>query len=236
MIYDRDNLPRGSIDDVKGIIAAEWRANDQETQMRAVEQFKDCFKNNLDERFAKTLRNYSCFLNQDGQHVFHFSEWTSETLIDNFVCRKDHLFSTSQFEQRLAVTSLWKNVYYPYQSHHEKGKLIQNTGLVVFVKQYFQQAEQTKQWIDMILQTLLTEGDHEGLIQNTYYLNKDGTALLNYARWENETSYNKFLEHPIAETKSNWERIQNFKGWIKEKGVIRRHKQFVNIYHNEAIQ
>ncbi|MER3472403.1 MAG: hypothetical protein C4330_14090 [Chitinophagaceae bacterium] len=85
----------------------------------------------------------------------------------------------------------------------------------------------------MILETLNKEGDHEGLIQNTYYLNENETALLNYALWENEESYNKFLQHPFAQTKSNWEQIQSFQGCLAEKVAIRRHNSFVNIYNNE---
>jgi DNA-binding PadR family transcriptional regulator len=88
----------------------------------------------------------------------------------------------------------------------------------------------------MILDTLTKERDHEGLIQNTYYLNENGTALLSYALWETEESYNQFLQHPFTQTKNDWEQIQNFKGWMQEKGVIRRHTQFVSIYQNQILQ
>jgi hypothetical protein len=186
----------------------------------------------LSEKPISGLRNYSCFLNQDGKHIFHFSEWTDEASLKNFAHFKDHLFSTSQFDQRLKVASLWKNVFYPYKSHKENGKAVQDTSLIVFVKQYFKEQGQAREWIDLILETLQKDGHHEGLNQNTYYLNSEQTVLLNYALWENEESYNRFLQHPFAQTKSNWEKIQNYNGWIKEKGVIRRHDQFVNIYPN----
>jgi len=233
MISNWNELPLGSPTEIKGIVTAEWQAGNPETQMKAVQEFKDRFKKCIKELPIHGLKNYCCFLNENGKHIFHFSEWTDEASLKNFVHHRDHLFSTSQFEQRLPVAALWKNVYYPYKSHQEKGKQIQNTGLVVFVKQYFKVQGEAKHWIDMILETLTKEGDHEGLIQNTYYLNENETALLNYALWENEESYNKFLQHPFAQTKSNWEQIQSFQGWLAEKGAIRRHNSFVNIYNNE---
>ena len=164
----------------------------------------------------------------DGQHIFHFSEWRDETSLDRFVV-EDRLFNTAQLEQRLAVTSLSKNIYYPYASHKVTGKLIQHTGLVVFVKQYFLQQGGAKQWIDQIGDALRKEGVPEGLIQNNYYINQEGTALLNYVLWENETSYDAFLQSSFPEMKKDEEGIQNAKGWLPEKAVVRRHRNFLNI-------
>lgn len=230
MISHWKELPTGDTHTVKGILAAEWKAADEETQTKVIEEFKKTFKDECLGRPAiARLKNYSCFLNQDRHHIFHFSEWMDEDTLDNFV-RNDQLFSASRFQQTLLVTSLWKNVYYPYQSHKESGKTIADTGLIVFVKQYFQKQGEAKAWIDSILETLRKEGKHEGLIQNTYYVNKDGTALLNYALWKDEASYNAFLQHSVPETKEDWEGIRNFNGWLSEKGVIRRHDQFINIY------
>jgi hypothetical protein len=230
MISDWKELPTGDTEQVKAIIAAEWKAPDRETQSMAVHEFKDRFqKNHLKEVSNAGLKNYSCFLNRDGEHIFHFSEWENEVSVESLIC-KDWLLSGSQLQGKLSVTSLWKNLYYPYQKHQEQGKSIQNIGLVVFVKQYFQKEGQAKQWINMILETLHKEGSHEGLIQNTYYLNQDGTALLNYALWENEMSYDIFIKHIFPHTKKNWEAIENFEGWISKKGVVKRHKEFINVY------
>lgn len=234
MINNWKELPAGDTQTVKGVLAAEWRAADEATQTKVIQQFKESFREDcLGKQAISGLKNYSCFLNQDGHHVFHFSEWTDEALLDSFV-HNDHVFSTSRLQKDSLVTSLWKNVYYPYQSHKESGKTIKSTGLIVFVKQYFQKQDQTKEWIDRILGTLVREGDHEGLIQNTYYLNKQGTALLNYALWENERSYQDFLQHHSPETRMDWEGIQNFSGWLSEKGVIRKHNKFENIYRRDA--
>jgi hypothetical protein len=231
MMSNWKELPSGDIKQIKAVIAAEWKAPDRETQSMAVYEFKDRFqKNYLKQVSDAGLKNYSCFLNQDGEHVFHFSEWADEVSAESFIC-KDWLLSASQLQDKFSVTSLWKNLYYPFKSHKETGQSIENTGLIVLVKQYFQKPGQAKQWIDMILETLRKEGNHEGLIQNTYYLNQDGTALLNYALWENEMSYDIFLKHIFPQTKKNWEAIENFEGWISKKGVVKRHKEFISIYN-----
>jgi hypothetical protein len=229
MLSNWKELPTGDTEQIKGIITAEWKALERETQMMAVYEFKDRFQRYLNEVSKAGLKNYCCFLNQDGQHIFHFSEWNDDTSVESFIC-KDWLLSASQLQEKLPITSLWKNIYYPYQKHEENGRSIQNTGLIVFTKQYFQKPGQAKQWIDILLETLQKEGKHEGLIQNTYYLNKEGTALLNYTLWENEISYDIFLKHTFLQTKKNWEVIENFEGWISKKGVVRRHNQFVNMF------
>lgn len=230
MISNWSRVPTGNTEKIKGVIAAEWKAADEETQREVIRQFKECFRQEyLDKHQGKGLKNYSCFLNQDGHHVFHFSEWMDKACLDSFV-HNDHVFSASRFQQNLLVTTLWKNVYYPYQLYKEKGQAVSDTGLIVFVKQYFEKQGQAKEWIDKILNTMEKEGHHEGLIQNTYYLNQDGTALLNYALWDNEENYNAFLQHLLPETKKDWRGVEDFKGWLSKKGVIRKHNKFMNIY------
>ncbi|MER3465581.1 MAG: hypothetical protein C4329_15385 [Chitinophagaceae bacterium] len=103
----------GSPTEIKGIVTAEWQAGDPETQMKVVQEFKDHFKKCIKKLPIHRLKNYCCFLNENDKHIFHFSEWTDEASLKNFFHHRDHLFSTSQFEQRLPVAALWKNVYYP---------------------------------------------------------------------------------------------------------------------------
>jgi hypothetical protein len=235
MMGNWKELPTGDTKQVKAVIAAEWKAPDRETQSMAVYEFKERFqKKYLNEVSNAGLKNYSCFLNQDGEHIFHFSEWADALTVESFIC-KDWLLSASQLQDKLTITSLWKNLYYPFKSHKVTGKSIENTTLIVFVKQYFQKPDQAKEWVDMILETLRKEGNHEGFIQNTYYLNQYGTALLNYALWENEMSYDIFLKHIFPQTKKNWEAIEKFEGWISKKGVVKRHKEFINLFNQMKV-
>lgn len=58
MVTNRKVLPSGINQEVKGIVTAERRVSDHETQMKAVQQFKERFNNNWKAQSITGLQGY----------------------------------------------------------------------------------------------------------------------------------------------------------------------------------
>lgn len=227
-LKDWTNLPKGNLKDSQVIIQTEWHVVDQNEQYKALRNIEKTFhKYSLDHQSIQGQKSYYCFLNNDGKHIIHFSQWRDEEAINHFQ-DNDPLQRIPEMLAGLKATRLSKQAYYPYKTYSQD-KDYTDTRLVVFVKQFFSGEGEAQKWIDLILDTLEQEGCVEGLIENTFYVNADATELLNMAYWKNEYRYQKFLSHADSDLQSQWQQIKDYPSWIASKGIIKRHSEFLKL-------
>ena len=221
-------LPLGDFEHSNAILQSEWEVPSRHAQLQSLESILATWRtyHTQHDSFKEPL-SYSCFLDNGQQHIIHLSQWKDRHSIENFE-KNDSPERVNELLKNTEVKRLGKQVYSPFATYKESAS-VDDTRLVVFVKQFFQQSGQAAEWIELILQTLRQEGEHAGLIQNTYFLNEDKTELLNYAFWMSESEYDDFLQHKNPATKDNWRKIKSFEGWLKSKGRVRKCNEFIRI-------
>ncbi|MGP5069729.1 MULTISPECIES: hypothetical protein [Psychrobacter] len=222
------DLPKGNLKDSQVIIQSEWHVVDKSEQYKALQNIEKTFQEySLNHHSTEGQKSYYCFLNNDNEHIVHFSQWRDEDAITHFQ-DNDPAQRIPEMLAGLQVTCLGKQIYYPYKTYSQKKDYI-DTRLVVFVKQFFNHKGEATKWIDLILDTFKLEGHINGLIENTFYVNADATELLNMAYWENEDKYQKFLNHDNAGTQSSWQQIKNYPSRMASKGIIKKHSEFLKL-------
>lgn len=222
-------LPDGDSPDSEIVIQTEWEVPDENNINWSIETVIETFnKHSRNRESIKGMLSYTCFLNIDGHHIIHFSQWKDKNSI-LFFDENDSKERIPELLSNLPINRLGKKEYIPYKTFVGSNKK-ENTGILIFVKQYFHKPEQTKEWIELILSALKIENPIDGLIKNTYYLSLDGMELLNYALWESNEKYNAFLQHSDPNTKAIWRKVESFSGLIKEKEEIKKHQRFIKIY------
>lgn len=221
-------LPDGNLLDAEVIIQTEWKVPNEQIMTESIKKIIETFnKYSLNHESTKGILSYSCFLNIDNHHIIHFTQWKNKATIQ-FFNENDLKERIRELLANIEVKRLGKTEFVPYKSFTGTNKK-EDVGLVVFVKQYFQEKNQAENWIELILKCLQIENT-KGLMNNTYYLSEDRKEILNYALWANETSYTNFLKHTNPKTSAIWDEIKNFNGLIYEKGEVKRHKKFIRIY------
>ncbi len=220
-------LPKGNLKTSSAVIQTQWEVPDEKTRNKTLKRIDKVFKKyGSTHHSARGMKSYSCFLNTDGKRITHFSQWKDKAAIDYYQAN-DPEERQKELLAGLDIKRTWGNIYFPYKTYTGQGKL-SDTGLIVFVKQYFKQKGQAEEFLDLV-----GEKAHQidGLITNTFYINAEKDEFLNYALWKDERLYDSFLKHNDSQTKKEWsEVVANYEGRIKSKGTLLRHKDFVRIY------
>lgn len=221
-------LPDVNLDQSKKIIYSVWKILDPKDFDHTVGNIYKSFDKYGKNHYSNAgMLSYSCFFSLDNRFIIHFSQWKDKQSITYFE-KNDPEERIPEMLSDLKVERLVKQEYTPHKTIAGTNNSI-DTQIIVFVKQYFETAKDTTNWIDLIATALQIEHPINGLIRNTYYLSEDGKSLLNYALWENDKVYQQFLAHTNQKTKENWDRIINFPGWDKMKGEIIKCDRFIKL-------
>ncbi|WP_437022618.1 antibiotic biosynthesis monooxygenase [Streptomyces sp. enrichment culture] len=137
----------------------------------------------------------SCFESIDGEHVMTISQWSDESVFDEF--SKDHPpLPIPGVETQADAGRLRPQVFHRYRSHISQGA--EEAVCVVTPVFDVDGPERQRQAVDALLDGPLGE-PFPGLKAMHFHLSTDGVHVLNYAEWTSTDAHRAFLESEPAD-------------------------------------
>jgi len=226
MITSTSALPDITRPDAGVVLAGEWGVGTPERQIAAAEAVVAAWER---VPWPQGLLSYTLLVGTDGDTVLHYSQWTSEAAIREFVqtARPQWVRGIDDaipgIERRGVVT------YRLYRSGVRDGTP-PVPGCIVAVTVEFDgpDAQRLRRWIDTVFDALEAEaGPHPGGISGHFHVSTDGTRVLNYAEWTDEAAHREAVERSGQGTVGSgakWQRVQSFPGVVS--GGFKRYRPY----------
>ncbi|MEV7285938.1 hypothetical protein AB0O01_15435 [Streptomyces sp. NPDC093252] len=213
-----------------------WRVGTPERQRLTVDAFAATWERRPWP--ARELISHHVYLGHDGGTLLHHAQWASPAGYEGFFKTRrqetvDEIDTAVPGIERLSL-----NRYSRYRSRERAAGDARVPELIVTVRIDFEPgaAGRRTDWIDTLLATqdLDAEG-HRGLISAHFHLSDDGTHVLNYAEWADDTAYDEVIAGAAAAGRGadggagggagagEWEKVRAYPGVTRFTGARFRH-------------
>ncbi|MFF9868743.1 antibiotic biosynthesis monooxygenase [Streptomyces sp. NPDC013953] len=218
----RPDLTRSDVGVVK---ASTWRVGTPERQRATLDAIAKAWQTR-DWPFAGLL-SYTVHTGEDGDTLFHYSQWRDEAAYQEFFTRyrddrNDEIDAAVPGIERVGIAS--------YELYRRTGLGAGGPrvpGCVVIVDVAFDGPDHERQrdWVDGVFEALETDPHpHPGGISGTFHTSLDGTRVLNYAEWESAEAHIEALAAPgdgIGGATPQWRKVKTYPGVVG--GGVRRY-------------
>lgn len=222
----KEVLPNLTRKDVGLILMSEWKTDGKSEQRKAVDaamQVWDHFP------WPKGLLSYNCYLGNNGQSILHYSQWEDEESQGEFV-KNDPPERMQEIMKSVSIERQGLDKYHLYRSIVSDSAAI--PGCIVMVREEFEKAELTTQFIDTVCQALADDPQKcTGGMAAYFHVNLEGTVMMNYAEWTNEQAHQDCLDRSAKypkEISPLWQKVWQFPGRLP-KGQVKRFRFYRSI-------
>ncbi|GGT24460.1 antibiotic biosynthesis monooxygenase [Streptomyces purpureus] len=215
---DSDARPDLTRTDVGVVKAGTWRVGTPERQRAAVDAIRKTWQSRAWPDSG--ILSYTVYTGEDGDTLFHYSQWRSEQAFQDFFARHR---GDRNGEIDAAVPGIERvevNSYELYRAKEADKDDPRVPGSIVVVDVMFDgpDADRQRDWVDGVFEALATDPNpHPGGISGHFHISVDGTRVLNYAEWESAEAHIEALAAPgdgIGADTPQWRKVQNYPGVV----------------------
>jgi quinol monooxygenase YgiN len=209
----RPDLTRPGVGVVK---ASTWRVGTPERQRATVDAIATAWRSR-DWPFGGLL-SYTVHTGEDGDTLFHYSQWRDEAAYREFFARhrddrNDEIDAAVPGIERVGIASY---ELYRRRAPAADGRRVPGCVVIVDVEFDGPDAARQRDWVDGVFEALETDPrPHPGGISGTFHTSLDGTRVLNYAEWESAEAHIEALAAPgdgIGSATPQWCKVKAYPG------------------------
>ena len=213
-----EQLPDPARTDVGLVVSSEWAVGDADLLVHTADAVIAAWESAL---WPDGLLTYALYLDEDGDLIRHYSQWTDEAAFEHFrrtgrqpridlidaavpgIVRRDH------------------TRYQLYRGGRAAGGAV--PGAIVAVRVDTDDGTLARTWVDAVFEALDQSGDlPAGGLGAFFHVSTDGRRVLNYAEWVSAEAHRKALAATGRGIAAGplWDKIQTMPG-VRPQSVTR---------------